>query len=107
MLRRRKHWRCWCGLWKPNLPVCFALSCSSTRTGSMCGMAPRSFAMYYREPRSPSPAETRALELATHLAGIAIERKVAREERERLRQLRADLERINRVTTIRELTAYL
>jgi PAS domain S-box-containing protein len=38
-----------------------------------------SFAMYYREPRSPSPAETRALEMATHLAGIAIERKRAEE----------------------------
>jgi signal transduction histidine kinase len=63
--------------------------------------------MYYREPRSPSPAETRALEMATHLAGIAIERKLAREERERLRQLQADLAHINRVTTMGELTASL
>jgi len=66
-----------------------------------------SFAMYYREPRSPSPAETRALELATHLAGIAIERKLAREERERLRRAQADLAHINRVTTMGELTASL
>jgi C4-dicarboxylate-specific signal transduction histidine kinase len=63
--------------------------------------------MYYREPRNPSPAETRALEMATHLAGIAIERKLAREERERLRQARADLAHINRVTTMGELTASL
>ena len=63
--------------------------------------------MYYREPRSPSPAETRALEMATHLAGIAIERKLAREERERLRQAQADLAHINRVTTMGELTASL
>jgi signal transduction histidine kinase len=63
--------------------------------------------MYYREPRSPSPAETRALEMATHLAGIAIERKRAREERERLRQAQADLAHINRVTTMGELTASL
>jgi C4-dicarboxylate-specific signal transduction histidine kinase len=63
--------------------------------------------MYYREPRSPSPAETRALEMATHLAGIAIERKLAGEERERLRQLQADLAHINRVTTMGELTASL
>jgi signal transduction histidine kinase len=61
--------------------------------------------MYYREPRSPSPAETRALEMATHLAGIAIERKLAGEERERLRQSQADLAHINRVTTMGELTA--
>jgi C4-dicarboxylate-specific signal transduction histidine kinase len=63
--------------------------------------------MYYPEPRSPSPAETRALDLANHLAGIAIERKLAREERERLRQARADLAHINRVTTMGELTASL
>jgi signal transduction histidine kinase len=63
--------------------------------------------MYYREPRTPSPAETRALEMATHLAGIAIERKLAREERERLRQAQADLAHINRVTTIGELTVSL
>ncbi len=180
MLRWRKYWRTWCALWKPNLPACFALSCSSTRTGSTCGTAPLpafpqpytkaidglcigpkagscgtamyrrepvvvtdilqdplweayrdvaepyglracwstpilahsgkalgSFAMYYREPRSPSPAETRALEMATHLAGIAIERKLAREERERLRQAQADLAHINRVTTMGELTASL
>jgi signal transduction histidine kinase/PAS domain-containing protein len=66
-----------------------------------------SFAMYYREPRSPSPAETQALEMATHLAGIAIQRKLAREERERLRQAQADLAHINRVTTMGELTASL
>jgi PAS domain S-box-containing protein len=71
------------------------------------GKALGSFAMYYREPRSPGPAETRALEMATHLAGIAIERKRAREERERLRQAQADLARINRVTTMGELTASL
>src|SRR5437899_11530229 len=64
-------------------------------------------AMYYREPRSPSPAETRALEMATHLAGIAIERKLAREERERLRQDQAELAHINRVTMMGELTAAL
>jgi len=63
--------------------------------------------MYYPEPRSPSPAETRALEMATHLGGIAIERKLAREERERLRQAQADLAHINRVTTMGELTASL
>jgi C4-dicarboxylate-specific signal transduction histidine kinase len=71
------------------------------------GKALGSFAMYYREPRSPSPAETRALEMATHLAGIAIERKLAREERERLRQAQAELAHINRVTTMGELTASL
>jgi PAS domain S-box-containing protein len=82
-------------------------ACWSTPILAHSGKALGSFAMYYREPRSPSPAETRALEMVTHLAGIAIERKLAREERERLRQAQADLLRINRVTTMGELTASL
>jgi signal transduction histidine kinase len=45
--------------------------------------------------------------MATHLAGIAIERRLAREERERLRQAHADLAHINRVTTMGELAASL
>jgi C4-dicarboxylate-specific signal transduction histidine kinase len=82
-------------------------ACWSTPILSHSGKALGSFAMYYREPRSPSPAESRALEMATHLAGIAIERKLAREERERLRQAQADLAHIHRVTTMGELTASL
>src|SRR5258706_1098993 len=80
-------------------------ACWSTPILAHSGKVLGSFAMYYREPRSPSPAETRALEMATHLAGIAIERRLAREERERLRQAQADLAHINRVTTMGELTA--
>jgi C4-dicarboxylate-specific signal transduction histidine kinase len=82
-------------------------ACWSTPILAHSGKALGSFAMYYREPRSPSPAETHALQMATHLAGIAIERKRAREERERLRQAQADLAHINRVTTMGELTASL
>jgi len=82
-------------------------ACWSTPILAHSGKALGSFAMYYREPRSPSSAETRALEMAVHLAGIAIERKLAREERERLRQTQADLAHINRVTTMGELTASL
>jgi PAS domain S-box-containing protein len=82
-------------------------ACWSTPILAPSGKALGSFAMYYCEPRSPSPAETRALEMATHLAGIAIERRLARKERERLRQAQADLAHINRVTTLGELTASL
>src|SRR6266850_1683924 len=82
-------------------------ACWSTPILAHSGRTLGSFAMYYREPRSPSPAETRALEMANHLGGIAIERKLAREERERLRQAQADLAHINRVTTMGELTASL
>ena len=82
-------------------------ACWSTPILAPSGKALGSFAMYYCEPRSPGPAETRALEMATHLAGIAIERRMARAERERLRQAQADLAHINRVTTMGELTASL
>jgi PAS domain S-box-containing protein len=82
-------------------------ACWSTPILAHSGKTLGSFAMYYREPRSPSAAETHALEMATHLAGIAIERKLAREEHERLRQAQADLAHINRVTTMGELTASL
>ena len=82
-------------------------ACWSTPILAHSGKVLGSFAMYYREPRSPSLTETRALEMATHLAGIAIERKLAREEREGLRQAQAELAHINRVTTMGELTASL
>ncbi len=37
------------------------------------------FCMYYREPRSPSPKDLELIELATHLARVAIERDRAAE----------------------------
>jgi PAS domain S-box-containing protein len=97
-------------LWEPYREVVepYGLrACWSTPIVAHSGRTLGSFAMYYREPRSPSLAETRALEMATHIAGIAIERKLAREERERLRQAQADIAHINRVTTMGELTASL
>jgi PAS domain S-box-containing protein len=97
-------------LWEPYRSVVEPYgfrACWSTPILAHSGKALGSFAMYYREPRSPNPAEIRALEMATHLAGIAIERKLAREERERLRQAQADLAHLNRVTTMGELTASL
>jgi GAF domain-containing protein len=38
-----------------------------------------SFAMYYREPRTPTGDETRLTDVATRIAGLAIERQIARE----------------------------
>jgi signal transduction histidine kinase/PAS domain-containing protein len=97
-------------LWEPYREVVEPYgfrACWSTPILTPSGKALGSFAMYYCEPRSPSPAETQALEMATHLAGIAIERRLARSERERLRQAQADLAHINRVTTLGELTVSL
>lgn len=45
-----------------------------------------SFAMYYREVRRPSPEEINALNVASHLAGIAIDQARRDEERRRTAQ---------------------
>jgi len=67
-------------------------ACWSTPILSSAGRVLGSFAMYYTEPRSPSTAEMRLIEVATNLAGIAIERKLAEEA------LRGNLAQLARVT---------
>jgi PAS domain S-box-containing protein len=69
-------------------------ACWSTPILTHSGKALGSFAMYYREPRSPNPSETRALELATHLAGIAIERKLTREQLQRSEAYLAEAQKL-------------
>jgi GAF domain-containing protein len=58
-------------------------ACWSTPILAHSGKVLGSFAMYYREPRGPSPSENRALEMTTHIAGIAIERKLTHERLQR------------------------
>ncbi len=70
-------------------------ACWSTPILSHSGKVLGSFAMYYREPRSPSTAETHALEMATHLTGIAIERKLAREQLQRSEAYLAEAQRLS------------
>ena len=53
-------------------------ACWSTPIMSKRGKVLGSFAMYYREPRTPSDAETRLTKVATHLAGLAIEKNASR-----------------------------
>ena len=69
-------------------------ACWSTPILTHSGKALGSFAMYYREPRSPNPSETRALELATHLAGIAIERKLTQEQLQRSEAYLAEAQKL-------------
>ena len=52
-------------------------SCWSTPILSNHGDALGVFAMYSMSVREPSPIETRLIDIATHIAGIAIERKLA------------------------------
>ncbi|HEU5237745.1 MAG TPA: sigma 54-interacting transcriptional regulator, partial [Pyrinomonadaceae bacterium] len=66
-------------------------ACWSTPIRSSQGNVLGTFAMYYREPRGPSPREEYLVDIATHLAGIAIDRQQSREtlrdSEERFRQL--------------------
>ena len=52
-------------------------SCWSTPILSHDGGVRGVFAMYSTEAREPSPVEMRLVDIATHMAGIAIERKLA------------------------------
>jgi signal transduction histidine kinase len=79
-------------------------ACWSTPIQSSEGTVLGTFAIYYREPRSPTPLHHNLIEQITHLASIAIERESAGES---LRQAQADLERVNLVNTMGELTASL
>lgn len=54
-------------------------ACWSTPILSPQGEVLGSFAMYLQEPRGPRAEEMRLTEIATHLAGIAIERRRAQE----------------------------
>jgi PAS domain S-box-containing protein len=77
-------------------------ACWSTPILSSAGRVLGTFAIYYREPRSPTPQEHDLIEQITHLASIAVEREQAEEA---LRQAQADLAHVSRVTTMGELTA--
>src|SRR6266536_1310704 len=52
-------------------------ACWSTPIFSSEGNVIGTFAMYYHEPRSPSPREQETIKHITHLAGVAIQRKLA------------------------------
>lgn len=54
-------------------------ACWSTPIMSGRGKVLGTFAMYYREPRSPTGDEASLTEVATRIAGIAIEHQAARE----------------------------
>jgi PAS domain S-box-containing protein len=86
-------------------------ACWSTPILSSEGGVLGTFAIYYREPRSPNALDHNLIEQVTHLASIAIERdqadRVLREAEAALRQAQADLAHVSRVTTMGELTVSL
>jgi PAS domain S-box-containing protein len=54
-------------------------ACWSTPVFSSQGKVIATFAMYYREPRRPGTRDQEIIEQITHLAGVAIERKLAQD----------------------------
>jgi len=73
-----------------NLRACWSTPILSGR-GKVLG----SFAMYYREPRTPTGDESRLTDVATRIAGLAIERQAAREALEQTRNQLAEAETIS------------
>ncbi|PYK28034.1 MAG: hypothetical protein DME59_03290 [Verrucomicrobia bacterium] len=69
-------------------------ACWSTPIFSSQGKIMATFAMYYREPRSPSPSDQQVIEQITHLAGIAIERKLTQEKLTRSERNLAEAQRL-------------
>jgi C4-dicarboxylate-specific signal transduction histidine kinase len=77
-------------------------ACWSTPILSSAGKVLGTFAIYYREPRSPTLVDHNLIDQITHLASIAVEREQAEEA---LRQAQANLAHVSRLTTMGELTA--
>jgi GAF domain-containing protein len=77
-------------------------ACWSTPIMSGRGKVLGSFAMYYREPRTPTGDEAGLTDVATHIAGLAIEHHSAREA---LVRTRAELAQAAQAATIGEVAA--
>jgi signal transduction histidine kinase len=75
-------------------------SCWSTPIIGSSGAVLGSFAMYYNEPRLPSPADVELVDLVVRTTGLVIELRRGEEERQRLldseRTARQDAEAANR-----------
>ena len=70
-------------------------ACWSTPIFSSEGKVIGTFAMYYREPRSPSPLEQETIKHITHLAGVAIQRKLAEAARRESEAYLAEAQRLS------------
>jgi len=70
-------------------------ACWSTPIFSAENKVIGTFAMYYREPRSPSPEEQDTIKHITYLAGIAIQRKLAETARRESEAYLAEAQRLS------------
>jgi GAF domain-containing protein len=75
-------------------------ACWSTPIMSARGKVLGSFAMYYKQPQTPTGAEARLTDVATHIANLAIEHQRTRDV---LARTQAELARASQVTSMREV----
>ncbi len=75
-------------------------ACWSTPIMSARGKVLGSFAMYYKQPQTPTGAEARLTDVATHIATLAIEHQRTLEV---LARTQAELARASQVTSMREV----
>jgi PAS domain S-box-containing protein len=71
-------------------------ACWSTPVFSPQGKVIGTFAMYYRETRSPNLRDQEIIEQITHLAGVAIERKLTQEALRRSESYLAEAQRLTK-----------
>ena len=85
----------WAGGWRP-LALSHGLrACWSTPIFSSAGDVVGTFAIYWREPRSPSEQDQKIIGQTTHLASIAIERHRTEEELRRSEAYLAEAQRLS------------
>jgi PAS domain S-box-containing protein len=70
-------------------------ACWSTPIFSSEGRVIGTFAMYYREPRTPTPREQETIKHITHLAGVAIQRKLTETARRESEAYLAEAQRLS------------
>ncbi len=86
----------WAGGWRA-LALSHGLrTCWSTPIFSSAGDVVGTFAIYWREPRSPSEQDQKIIGQTTHLASVAIERHRTEEELRRSEAYLAEAQRLSR-----------
>ena len=72
-------------------------ACWSIPVFSSQGKVIATFAMYYREPRRPSPRDQELVERITHLAGVVIERNLTQEALRRSEAYLAEAQKLTHI----------
>ena len=88
--------------WRPMALAHGLQSCWSTPITSAAGKVLGSFALYSNQPRAPTPLHKSLIEQFTHIARIAIERRLSEET---LSKVRSELAHVARVQSLGVLTA--